>query len=175
MDLSDVLPGMQAAPNAHPLFVHFPLALLPTALGFLVLGTWMRREFLCDSGRWLLYLGTVSAIIAAISGWFAAEGLGHGAPGHEHVHAHRTWMLSAVSLSAITSLSAMWSRRRIGALAPWWLSALLVITCLVAALGADRGVYLVYGQGVGAQARLADAPAGESPNGEQEFRSDHEH
>ena len=37
--MNDLLPGLELAPNVHPVFVHFPIALWPTALLFYALGT----------------------------------------------------------------------------------------------------------------------------------------
>lgn len=149
MDLSELLPGLEAVSNVHPMFVHLPLGLWPTALGFFIFGAARHSERLLEIGRWLLYLATATAAAAAATGWFAAGQLGHGTPGHDFVHIHRNWMLVATGISALTSVLAFALRRSQSPSRHWLQVAAVAITLGVAALGADRGAYLVFGQGVG--------------------------
>lgn len=149
MSVQDLLPGLEASQNVHPMFVHLPLGLWPVALAFFVVGAARHSERLIEVGRWMLYLATVAAVVAAATGWFAAGGLGHDSPGHDLVHIHRNWMLVATGLSILTSALAFAFRRARGGAKPWLTTAAVVLTFGTAALGADRGAYLVYGKGVG--------------------------
>jgi uncharacterized membrane protein/mono/diheme cytochrome c family protein len=53
----------------HPLIVHFPIGLLVVALFLELLTLNGRRPELRAGINWLIYLGTLSAILAAVVGW----------------------------------------------------------------------------------------------------------
>lgn len=165
MNPQDLLPGLEAAPNIHPMFVHLPLGLWPVALGFFVLGAVRHSERLLEVGRWMLYLATTAAVAAATTGWFAADGLGHSSPGHDFVHIHRNWMFAATGVSALTAVLVFLLRRSQSTARHWLQVAAVAITFTVAMLGADRGAFLVFGKGVGVS----------SQQQERSEQSDHEH
>ncbi len=149
-------PGLSSAPNVHPLLVHFPIALWPTALGFWLVALFTGRAHLWAIGRWLLYLGVVGAAAALASGLWAEETLEHGAGVHELIEAHRNWMFAAGGLGVVTAGLAFRARRR-GVTDPAWsLVALLMATVIVTALGSDRGAFLVFGHGVGVAAESVE-------------------
>lgn len=174
MTLEELLPGIAAAQNLHPVFVHPPLGLWPVALLFLGLGAVRADARLFEVGRWLLYLSALAATITAASGWLAADGLGHDSPGHDAVHEHRNWMLASVGLTLATATLAFLLRNTARAVHRWAVVAALTLTLGVAALGADRGAYLVYGKGVGTQLQHL-APTGAVGHGHASEGHDHEH
>ncbi len=55
-------------PNIHPFLVHFPVALLTTALAFDLLGLLLSREELSRVGWWAHLAGTIGMAAAVISG-----------------------------------------------------------------------------------------------------------
>ena len=167
--MTELLPGIEAAQNLHPVFVHLPLGLWPAALLFLGLGAARADERLFEVGRWLLYLAALAAAVTAASGWIAADGLGHDSPGHDAVHEHRNWMLASVGLTFATAGLAFLLRQTTRTVHRWAVVAALTLTLGVAALGADRGAYLVYGKGVGTQLQHL-APTEAAGDGH-----DHEH
>lgn len=169
MTLQDLLPGLDAAPNIHPMFVHLPLGLWPVALGFFVPGAVRNSERLLEVGRWMLYLATAAALAAAATGWLAADGLGHSSRGHDFVHIHRNWMLAATGLSATASVLVFLLRRTQSSARYWLQVAAVAITLAVATLGADRGAYLVFGKGVGVSSQTG--PQEQEKGGQP----DHEH
>lgn len=57
----------------HPIIVHFPIALLFTAVFFEFLGFWTRREAYRQFGLWLLILGMISGIVASAAGFWTEE------------------------------------------------------------------------------------------------------
>ncbi|MBI3597498.1 MAG: DUF2231 domain-containing protein [Nitrospirae bacterium] len=57
----------------HPTVVHFPIALLFTAVFFEIFGFWIRRESYRQFGLWLLILGLVSGIVASAVGFWGEE------------------------------------------------------------------------------------------------------
>ncbi len=58
-------------PNYHPFLVHFPVALLTTALAFDLLGILLSREELSTAGWWAHLAGTIGVVAAVISGLVA--------------------------------------------------------------------------------------------------------
>ena len=46
--------------RVDPLIVHYPIALLSTALLFDVLGSFLKRNDLRDAGFWCMIMGTIS-------------------------------------------------------------------------------------------------------------------
>ena len=173
MTLQELLPGLEAASNLHPVFVHLPLGLWPVALAFLGLGALRSNARLFEVGRWLLYLAALAAAVTAASGWIAADGLGHDSLGHGAVHQHRNWMLAALTLTFATAALAFFLRHTERAAHRWAVVVALALTLGVATLGADRGAYLVYGKGVGTQLQhLAPASA---PSGDGHADEGHPH
>ena len=54
--------------NIHPLFVHFPIALLSTGLFFDVLAILLNREDLEHGGFWCMLMGIISCLVANFTG-----------------------------------------------------------------------------------------------------------
>ncbi len=161
-----IFPGLSHAPNLHPIFVHFPVALLPVALGFWLVGLFPGREQAWRCGRALLYLATLGAALAVTTGYLAANGLGHDSPGHDLVHDHRNLMLVAAGLMAAASLLAYAWRRSESFAARAMQVGLLAFTVAVLVIGADRGGQMVFRYGIGT--------AGEQPPGSTDGH-DHDH
>jgi uncharacterized membrane protein len=65
--------GLREIPNLHPVIVHFPIALLPIALGLDLLGWLFESSELYAAGRRTLWLGTLSAVAAVASGLLGAD------------------------------------------------------------------------------------------------------
>ena len=55
-----MLPGLRAALNYHPMFVHFPIVLWLAALLFQVLALRRSSDEMQRVGTWMLYLGTLN-------------------------------------------------------------------------------------------------------------------
>ncbi|MFQ5515803.1 MAG: DUF2231 domain-containing protein [Myxococcota bacterium] len=157
-----ILPGLAVTANLHPIFVHLPLALWPCAMLFWVLALLRRSETLWRAGCWVLYAALVGSMLATGTGLWAEEQLGHDSPAHDLVHVHRTWMLWASVLGALTALGAFALRRSRTRASRGALIALLGVVLLVGTLGADRGALLVFGHGVGSQREPPPAAGAES-------------
>ncbi|MDP3920745.1 MAG: hypothetical protein Q8R76_08075 [Candidatus Omnitrophota bacterium] len=86
------LMGLDELINIHPLFVHFPIALLLTSTAFYFLGSIFKKEELLAAGQWALYFGTLSAAVTVWTGLQAAKTAPHGGDDHEapepEGHAH---------------------------------------------------------------------------------------
>lgn len=162
-----ILPGLSSVGNIHPLFVHFPIALLPTALFVEIIALWRQDPFLHRMARGLVYLGAVAAVVTAVTGEMAMDQLGHDIPGHDLVHVHRNFMLASSALAVLLAVFLFATRDRAGlfTLAGAAGMALVVVVLL---LGADRGGRLVFKHGMGVRFESAEA----SP---REHGAHHEH
>lgn len=175
--MTDWILSATELPNLHPAFVHFPLALLPVAIGFdlVALVGWLRRRPLVEGATVALY--TLAALGAWASVWAGEEAedslTGLTAPVEALIEDHEEWahrFLYTVAAVAIARLAvAWWSRRGEGAGHRAVLAArALVLVGALAALGlllgtADRGGGLVFRAGVAVMAVPAEeAPAGEA-------------
>src|ERR1017187_590268 len=55
--------GLKEVFNLHPAFVHFPIALIPTALLLYFLGIALRKPFFNIAGRACLYLALIGGLV----------------------------------------------------------------------------------------------------------------
>lgn len=132
------------------------------------------------AATYLLYLAAVSAIAAVTSGYIASNGLGHEAPGHEFVHAHRDVMLWMTGVLLATALSVpFWKGLRVGRLRRLLIIPLLIASGLLV-FGADRGGRLVFELGIGVKQPLSqpESPGSAVPDDAgtaQEHSDGHQH
>ncbi len=141
-----ILPGLHGMLNYHPLFVHFPIAFWLGALLFELLGQWHGNEQWRATAERLLYLGTLAALPALVTGLFAETAVPEG-PARNVVKFHKMMMMittgAAVALSMLVGLRHGALRTGLRRL---FLAGLIVLAVLLA-LGADRGAQLVYQYG----------------------------
>jgi|GEM_PF-694594 len=144
--------GLQGAGellNIHPLFTHFPVALLLFSAAFYFSGTLLRKHHFFPVGKWLLYSGVLTVIPAVWTGLRAAEGVPHNEEIHQIMIRHQYLGLALLALSAILSLwlffsrSDMPSRGRIVFLAGLGVMSAMVLQ------QADFGGRMVFLNGVG--------------------------
>lgn len=143
-----ILPGLDAAPNLHPMLVHFPLALWLTALAFWGGSAVTGNKALWKAGTWCLALGTLGGIASVATGFLGTNAMGHDSPGHSLIHVHRNFMVATTVLATAVTGLALWRREPPDGLR-WGLLAALGLTTAVMTVGADRGAELVYRYGVG--------------------------
>lgn len=63
--------------NIHPIFVHFPIALLSAAMVFNLFGLLNRSEGLNFAGWWCHVLGMISVLFTIATGFLADKEIGH--------------------------------------------------------------------------------------------------
>ncbi|HOC42119.1 MAG TPA: hypothetical protein PKJ99_03790 [Thermoanaerobaculales bacterium] len=163
----EVALSLTALPNLHPALVHFPVALLLTALGFDVACLAFRRHRWFDWAALSLYLlGTVSAGATYLSGRQAANSIrGLSGPVETAVWDHgdsALLMLAAFIVVGGIRLTASWRERtaprvRLTPLRVFGLAAALVAQGLLF-WTADQGGALVYRHGVAVARPVPDAP-----------------
>jgi uncharacterized membrane protein len=130
--------------EVHPSIVHFPVALLPVAVGADLLGRVTGSERLSDVGRVLMPVAAASAAVAAATGLVAQEEVAAEGVARDLLTTHRNLNLSLVTLS--TALAA-WRWRRETPSAGYLALALAGIGAMT--YSAYLGGKMVYEHGVG--------------------------
>ena len=85
----------------HPLIVHFPIGLLVTALILELLTLTGKRNGLREGITWMVYLGSVGAVVAALCGWLLITFEDYGDP---LVQSHQNFGLATTLLSITSAL-----------------------------------------------------------------------
>lgn len=161
--LNQLLPGLAAVPNLHPLVVHFPLALYPSFLLLELIAVPSRSEPLRHAASWMLYLGTLGATAAVLAGFQAEETVEHSEEVHVILEQHETYGLVVMGLGLFLSLWRLAWRSRFSR----WLqipAALVLVAAMVE--GADLGGLMVYQHAVAVRLPCPAAP--EEPVAEPE-------
>lgn len=141
------LEGLKTLPNLHPLWVHFPLALLPLSLFLAVIAIW--RTTLHEAVRWLLGASSAGAALAVWTGMRAESGMPHNNAIHSLMESHELlgWIVLGGSL-----LLFGWSLWRDGDAKPrayYGFLVALILLNLILVQQADLGGRMVYGHGAG--------------------------
>ena len=147
MDLSVLsFEGLRRARNLHPLFVHYPIALLPTSLCFYAIGYVARRRDFQFAGRATLALAMLFTILAWFTGFRAEATLGVVEPRSELLRAH---LACGSLLFAMTVFLFSWSRAHIDdePRTRWGFLAFLALAVAASMLTADLGAQLVFRKG----------------------------
>ncbi|MEJ0021885.1 MAG: DUF2231 domain-containing protein [Candidatus Doudnabacteria bacterium] len=98
--------------NIHPIFVHFPIALLTT---YAVLEL-LRFDFINRQPYWF-YVKAVLVILGALSGYVTivtglmAESLIKDQSSHTLISTHELWAITSIGIFSIIALVYLWS---------WW-------------------------------------------------------
>jgi uncharacterized membrane protein len=148
---------LQVFGRLHPVFVHFPIALLIAALAAELLKP--RKDGPSAASGFCLALGTLGALAAALSGWLFAA---HDPPGAGLLLERHRWSgVGTAAAACVTSLSAWrWQRSRDATLAlPTRLG--LALTAALAGLSGHWGGAMVYGEGFALEPLRAAVPATE--------------
>jgi uncharacterized membrane protein len=156
-----LLPGLKAALNYHPVFVHFPIALWLAALLFEVLAVWRSSDDMQRTAIRLLYLGTLAGGLTVLTG-LSAEASVPGGAAKDVFELHEELMITTFSLSVGLCLFAFLARKNFTAMLRKLMLLGLVILGLLLTYGADRGAELVYGYGTGVNWPTAQ-PQGQLP------------
>ena len=88
---------MSPFPNWHPLVVHFPIALVLSAMALLLAARLLRSESVAASaatvGTWNLCLGAAAALVALGSGLSAVLGLDLSGAARQAISIHMKWAM----------------------------------------------------------------------------------
>jgi uncharacterized membrane protein len=152
------------APNIHPMFVHFPIALLFTAVAVdflaLVVRPW---RWLRPAAVTIYVLGAVSTIVTYFTGKAAADSVTLPAEAQTVLTTHANlawWTMWAAGLYALGRLGTVFYERTRRSV--WTHGALFVIALIGLYLPyqtGDHGSMMVYKHGVGVQTANVGNPA----------------
>ncbi len=158
--VESLLPGLSAFQNIHPIFVHFPIAFFLGTLAMEVVAIFRHEKFHLVV-TWMLFLGTLSAIMTLPTGFYAADLVaatdprGHAAPWHDFIHIHRNWMVATTAVGIFLTGYLFWINKKGNwASQRWGLLLGLVILSVMVTLGADRGGRLVFEFGTGVNSEV---------------------
>jgi len=146
----------------HPILVHFPIALLPTAILFEALGALWGRDFFRPVATWLLGLGLLGGIVATLAGLWNEEAVVAAGVPETAIDRHES--LAFLTLAVFTVLLAMrWlrGRRWIPEHPAVFFSIGLVGLALLGATGYFGGD-LVYRYGAGVERTAPPPPQAEN-------------
>lgn len=149
---------IEIVPNWHPIWVHFPIALLSVAALLFVLGSVRPEHPLAATAttvaRWNLALGTLFLLPTLVTGYLAYNSVAHDSAGHEAMHRHLYAAWITVALFVGAGFVAWRERRRTSG------AGLLLLVLILPAAGmlsvtGYLGAENVYRHGIGVE-RLPD-------------------
>lgn len=89
----------------HPLFVHFPIALLLVAVVFDFVQLFFRRPQTAQLiSFWITIFGTVGAILAVVTGNFAEEKVVHSPLVEQVLEQHEEWAVITMWVAIVSSI-----------------------------------------------------------------------
>jgi uncharacterized membrane protein len=139
-------------PNLHPLFVHFPIALIPlsTALfiGSIVIPYSNWKEKLYTASLLNLWIGTAISTLTIGTGLWAAKHIGHTEVSHTVMETHQYWGIATGLLLLLLTLWSINTFRNHQTLKKTFLIGLIIATGMVTRTG-WLGGELVFRHGVG--------------------------
>jgi len=147
-----ILPGIAEMANIHPVFLHLPLALLSAFVLMEALGAITDRESMRNAATWMLYLGTLGAVVTVITGLAAAGGVGHNEEVHKLMLSHRDHGLVVLAIAIILSIWRLTVGARFSVKGRALHFVLAMIMVGIMAVGADKGGMMVYKYGVSVKA-----------------------
>lgn len=147
-----MLPGASHLQNLHPLFVHFPIALIYGA-ALLYFLAWMRAsEPLKWSALWMLVLGAIGAAASLATGLYAEPGVMVSLSVRDQLlRHHKHLMLAASGVTGVLTAWALAARPMPARGRYVFLAGLLVVMSLMT-IGADLGGRMVYDYNAGGAA-----------------------
>jgi len=98
--------GLHQVFNVHPVFVHFPIALFPSALLLYGLGIILNWRAACVAGRACLYLAMAGTVAAVVTGLMAQDTFPHNERIHHMMQTHKT---IGIALFLMSTLLVIWS------------------------------------------------------------------
>ncbi len=133
----------------HPIFIHFPIALLSTTLVLEILALAFGKDDLSRAGWWIQLVGTVGILLAVLSGIVAENATSIPATAAWVMDLHEELAFVCASAFAALLLWRVAARTKIPGPKPWgYIAAYLAAVVLLAFVGWFGGE-LVYRYGVG--------------------------
>ncbi len=147
--------NIEIIPNWHPIFVHFPIALVAISTLSFLLGVVTRQSRIANElimvSKWCMWFAGMFAIVTAYTGWSAYNSVAHDGLSHQAMTLHRNWALATALIIVIFAVVVFsfrndWGQRK----RLLSLSALIILTGLIS-VTAWLGAEAVYRYGIGVQ------------------------
>jgi uncharacterized membrane protein len=140
-------------PNAHPILVHFPIALLFVAIAIELTGLLFKKyqqaSFIADI---LIWIGTVFGIFTVISGLQAADSLNVAGEIKNEVDSHSLTGKITIAFFILYSVVRFFRYRKREKIKPAVMISIFLLGCIglfgIYKTG-DKGAKLVYKYGIG--------------------------
>ncbi len=170
----NIFEGLKAVPNVHPLFVHFPIALLLIAVYLFFAGIVFRKDEFLISAKWNLLLGSIFGIITVITGFLAESTLPHNQEIHQAMEIHEKIMITTVIL-ALGLAGYLFYKKDLACVREQVFFRIgLIIMAVLLAVGADYGGKMVFKYGAGTELFIkANPDAGHDHDHEQGEAHEH--
>ena len=150
--LERLLPGAAHLQNSHPLFVHFPIALLSAAVAFYVLAAIFRSDRLAAVAFAMLLAGTAGGAVAIGTGLYADQGVMVARSVRTAIlNEHKALMLTTGGIALALSIWSLVQRPFPRRARPLFI-ILLFVMFAVMLKGADDGGRMVYDYNAGGNA-----------------------
>lgn len=152
--------GAKEMMSTHPLFVHFPVALLFMAAVFYFIGAFLKKESLIEAGKWALWSGALFAIFAVVTGLRAAYTVPHSDESHRIMVVHQNMGYVILGISIVLSAWLLIVKASIPKKGRLVFLVALALLNLILIQQADLGGRMVFlhGTGVGKKSMLQQAP-----------------
>ncbi len=138
-------------PNFHPLFVHFPIALI-VVIAFCEIAALLTRKTIFRQASLVLAVFVVFGAIGSVAtGLAAEESVEHSAAAHELMETHELVGIIFLGIVVIYAVMRLVFRNRSGGITALICAILAVVALAVVFYGAYLGGEMVYRYGVGVQ------------------------
>ena len=145
---ANLLPGIAVLENVHPLFVHFPIALLSLFFILDLVGSLANKSNWRDAASWFLYCGTLLSGVTVAAGLIAAGSVAHGGDVHEIMENHEHLGISVFLLASALAAWRWLAKQQIKGPANTLHLMCSAILAVLLIFTADLGGLMVYNYGV---------------------------
>jgi uncharacterized membrane protein len=135
--------------SIHPLVVHFPIALLLSALFIDVLALRLKRSALHSVALWNLTLGVLGSAAAVLTGLQAEDVAKHSFEIWKIIELHKRLGIATLIIGVVVAAWRLWKRDQLTLFARILTIAAMSIMAATVGFGAYLGGRLVYEFGVG--------------------------
>ncbi len=166
--------GLQQVYNVHPVFVHFPIALFPSALLLYTLGIMLKRPRWSTAGRACLYLAVAGTALTILTGLSAQDSFPHNERIHHLMQTHRTLGLLVGFAGLLLCGWSFFQRDEQPKAAPTFLLFLAGTSYLVLQ-NADLGGRMVFIEGASVKSAASTMPSDDHEHEDEIVPHHHSH
>ncbi len=135
----------------HPVIVHFPIALLATAIFLEVIELFLKRDALREAATWLLGLGFLGGLVATVTGILAEEAAEEMGVPESAIETHELLAFATLAVFAVLIAIRWLQRKRRIPEFPGIVLAIGLVGVILIGLTGYFGGDLVYRYGAGVE------------------------